>query len=1546
MGQGESKTGQKHHGVVPGVPSRSQSSELPPAVSPAPSGHASAGVRFDPWNQSQSFEPKRVSSPPSEDDDELVSRLPPSSPLGEPEKAPKATAKPSIPALALDSHRDELRAASLGVSKQQLREIDSMSTKAVRPAATEEPPTMASLANEPKGALPPPRKGMRGLPLLKTELSASGAVSPRDAVVQPPAGGNDNPSPRTLPGPRIAEIVSVPSPEQTHPPAQVPLLTTRPGSHFPPPMRGLDEPMVSPRSGAKDPPRVGHGFSRGLSSSLGIEGGPSLQLGGNLFGFPDTTPAGVTIPLNAQALTTGPAAFGSSPLAVGMELSISQRSDPDAPPQWWTELNADAGVPWSEESRHAARRAFYGKRCSKVLPGLCVSSGIVARNWDKLAHQGVTFVINAARTVCASPFAYPAVVADSQRDVPDAHAITEEEEELEHEHESEADDDEDGGDLFGGAETARARSKHPPRGLGSELSAPKMLLSARSESSRSDMDPQNIARGLPPWASLAAPHPSLPRVPRQQLSYLLMHMEDSAGQDLAPVLPFTSLLVEHVRIVGPTPPPAFTRLPLLPLPSVRQVDLPSQHPAVLVHCHQGVSRSGTLALAHMMWALRLPMQEALTFARTRRGIISPNPGFLCQLLELEDALISMAAKRPAVLGPTSSAMNIPTIDRSISNNMDSAVPASNPASARMVLDDDDGDSDDEVVQVPIAIGVRDGRDRDPPVGPWFHPDPLKHVVPPPAWTRYRRAFPGLLPRHGLLFEIVRWTPGTEPMLAGNPAFWPPLPPHSVNISHHKLSGPVWPSMWRLSLARSADDRSPLPPAQVVQEWTRKLVDAAGGAPPSLSGDDSGDPVRVGYLVMLPQKMRPDLKSTAPPSKDAPTDTPLSSANSRRRSRKLSEASLQWVWPIDTVSLVLDGCLSAETKEQIRCSVCHELATWNALALCAQSRRIACGYDFESPSQSRAPVEDAEFPTAPLESKDSVRMVLDAVPPADPYHSVLSPLSAVGDLTAVSPLKIAHALASLVEVDDASFWYGANLTRSIRNRVVELLPRLLVATVRGVRGHSLPQTCEYGNGLLATLNIPSEHSVVMDEPFSFQPRSRRSSSMCGSQAMPVQGVSSRPTGSTVPPAFSPGAKDLTDLITPATADGDAGFHELSPAHMDDIGVIYDDGINDDGVEEDDDEVPPEVLPQLTHRPAKGKTFSLNLDALGEDEEPAFPPLRTTSSQPDQQQKQLLSVPSIESHDSDHRRPEQDRPPSVPAKRPPALGSIPSPPLSASDLRSHRTRQAFGSPSSDSGPKLFPLAPKGRPPVDGRARPQGRGRQHRLAPSSSNSSSPLEGSAEGGFPTAHVSPTVLALPKSPSLEPEPTSSKGVAVRAARSPSDSTPPRRTVLVPTLNVSPLDDQAPNHPVSAPSRSGRRDEPEATMSSFEQLERGDDPMLHAPRDPVGASTRDRPRAQKVSPTALFEVQDDESLEPVGDYDADDLQEEGVFVLCAREGEQVKYWVWVGAAANEELVPSEDAMASLIGAHMGVPASKLAFQGQQVQDEEQEEFWEAYEAGY
>lgn len=58
---------------------------------------------------------------------------------------------------------------------------------------------------------------------------------------------------------------------------------------------------------------------------------------------------------------------------------------------------------------------------------------------------------------------------------------------------------------------------------------------------------------------------------------------------------------------------------------------PLPQPRVLVHCLQGVSRSGAVVVTYTMLALGLEYDAALGVVRRSRPAVSPNPGFADQL---------------------------------------------------------------------------------------------------------------------------------------------------------------------------------------------------------------------------------------------------------------------------------------------------------------------------------------------------------------------------------------------------------------------------------------------------------------------------------------------------------------------------------------------------------------------------------------------------------------------------------------------------------------------------------------------------------------------------------------------------------------------------------------------------------------------------------------------------------------------------------------------------------------------------------------------------
>lgn len=59
---------------------------------------------------------------------------------------------------------------------------------------------------------------------------------------------------------------------------------------------------------------------------------------------------------------------------------------------------------------------------------------------------------------------------------------------------------------------------------------------------------------------------------------------------------------------------------------------------VLIHCHAGISRSPTFAIAYIMKHTNLSTLEAYAIVKNKRRIISPNLNFMGQLVEFENKL--------------------------------------------------------------------------------------------------------------------------------------------------------------------------------------------------------------------------------------------------------------------------------------------------------------------------------------------------------------------------------------------------------------------------------------------------------------------------------------------------------------------------------------------------------------------------------------------------------------------------------------------------------------------------------------------------------------------------------------------------------------------------------------------------------------------------------------------------------------------------------------------------------------------------------------------
>lgn len=59
---------------------------------------------------------------------------------------------------------------------------------------------------------------------------------------------------------------------------------------------------------------------------------------------------------------------------------------------------------------------------------------------------------------------------------------------------------------------------------------------------------------------------------------------------------------------------------------------------VLVHCHQGISRSATIVIAYVMRRDQLTLQKAYELVKSRRELVFPNYGFWLQLSKFEESL--------------------------------------------------------------------------------------------------------------------------------------------------------------------------------------------------------------------------------------------------------------------------------------------------------------------------------------------------------------------------------------------------------------------------------------------------------------------------------------------------------------------------------------------------------------------------------------------------------------------------------------------------------------------------------------------------------------------------------------------------------------------------------------------------------------------------------------------------------------------------------------------------------------------------------------------
>ena len=60
------------------------------------------------------------------------------------------------------------------------------------------------------------------------------------------------------------------------------------------------------------------------------------------------------------------------------------------------------------------------------------------------------------------------------------------------------------------------------------------------------------------------------------------------------------------------------------------------HDSVLIHCQEGISRSVTICMSHLIQTLQINFENAYKLVKKCRNISNPNKGFIMQLKNLEN----------------------------------------------------------------------------------------------------------------------------------------------------------------------------------------------------------------------------------------------------------------------------------------------------------------------------------------------------------------------------------------------------------------------------------------------------------------------------------------------------------------------------------------------------------------------------------------------------------------------------------------------------------------------------------------------------------------------------------------------------------------------------------------------------------------------------------------------------------------------------------------------------------------------------------------------
>lgn len=115
------------------------------------------------------------------------------------------------------------------------------------------------------------------------------------------------------------------------------------------------------------------------------------------------------------------------------------------------------------------------------------------------------------------------------------------------------------------------------------------------------------------------------------------------------------------------------------LNAIDEIEYTREHSEkILVHCHQGISRSATLVIAYVAWKDGLSIADALMFVKSKRGIIHPNAGFLNQLNSFETRLKGGGPMEPSLYHVTTHSDDVSTLVVKQLNDVN-----------RPIIDDDD-----------------------------------------------------------------------------------------------------------------------------------------------------------------------------------------------------------------------------------------------------------------------------------------------------------------------------------------------------------------------------------------------------------------------------------------------------------------------------------------------------------------------------------------------------------------------------------------------------------------------------------------------------------------------------------------------------------------------------------------------------------------------------------------------------------------------------------------------------------------------------------------